>query len=115
MNAVLLIFIGALASVGLGCLLSTAQRWLLRPRGKAPVAVVIPLTGAREDMELVLRAACARILPQAPGGALVIADFGADAATLQICRMFCGSCPGARICRGEDLPVVLRAYAAARA
>lgn len=114
MNAVLLILVGILAAVGLGCLLSGAQRWLLHPRANAPVAVVVPLTGSREDMELVLRAVCTRVLPQTPGGALLIADFGADASTLQICRMFCGTCPGARICRGEDLPVVLQAYAAAR-
>ena len=112
MNTVLLILVGLLAAVGLGCALSALQRWVLRPRKPSQVAVVVPVLGTRDDIELVLRSARSRLLPDAPGSALIIADFGADPGTLQICRMFCGSCPGARICDGRDLPTVLRAYAA---
>lgn len=105
MKTFLLLLIGLMASVGLGYILVMLQRWVLKPRYPSRIAAVLPLFGREENVEQRLRSAYTDLLQGCFGSSplLLIADFGAEKETLDICESFCRGCSYARVCNADEL------------
>ena len=109
MKTFLLLVIGLMASIGLAYILVVFQRWFLKPRYPSKIAAVLPIFGKDEKIEQRLRSAYTDLLQGCLGVAplLLIADFGADDETLNICKNFCKGCNYAQVCSDKELAGII--------
>lgn len=80
----------------------TVKKAVLPDDGEEEILVVLPVREHREDVELRVRGlvcACRRIR----GASVILADFGADGETAEICRRLCEEFANVELMDGNHL------------